>query len=73
MPPRTRAPTSVRACRRSFEPARLQQQLRSEAYAHLVPGRSPGRSPAEESAGRDPPDRRPALTTSANPCGGICA
>jgi len=73
MAKRPRAPTSVLTCRRGFEPARLQQQLRSEAYEHLVPGSRPTRSPAEGAARRSPTDCETASGTSSNSCGGICA
>jgi hypothetical protein len=69
MPKRPLAPTSLLACRRCFEPARVQQQLRSEAYAHLVPGPRPARMADR----RRPQDQEPAPATFANPCGGICA
>ena len=69
MPKRVRAPTSVLACRRSFEPARLQQQLRAEAYAHLVPGPRPARP----SARRRGPGQAGSLTTFTTLCGGIRA
>src|SRR5712691_2407901 len=68
MPKDPRPSRSALACRRSFEPARLQQQLRSQAYERLVPvGSRPTPADRNGLGGRNP------STPSANPCGGICA
>ena len=73
MPKRPRAPTSALACCRCFEPARLQQQLRFQAYQHLVPGSRPRNARGPGMAGSSPPDREPVSVSPSNPFGGICA
>jgi hypothetical protein len=59
----------ARACRRSFEPARLQRQLRSQAYGRLVPGPRPAAGRGRRGA----PAGHPEAVAVANPYGGICA
>ena len=70
MPNDPRAPTSALVCRRSFEPAHYQQQLRSQAYERLVPTGSRSTTAAARQRQRAGRGAVPAVS---NPSGGICA
>jgi hypothetical protein len=70
MPKDSHSPRSALVYQRCFEPARHQQQLRSEAYKQLVPTGSRVQTAA---AGRGRLAGPGTAASVSNPCGGICA